>query len=487
MQPTPSPAEPSALTTPSPADSPTKSPLSAEDRTTWAERLGFASGTLPFNFGASGINTLAYPIYNMTMGVSPTLIGLGLAIARLWDGFTDPVVGTYSDNSRSRWGRRRPFLAVGAVLCALTFPLIWLVPQSWSGAWAFGYFLFTTLLFYTAFTVYAVPYLTLGYEMSADSSERVRIHSVRAMVSKLTFFIIPWIFAIAQLPVFGSTIAGMRTLGFVIGGLFILLALPTVLLTRERFAKQASRQQKIALLPGLRMTAGNRPFLYLVGIVLGMLVANNLSTYLGIYVNTYHVWGGDTLQGAALQAKSQTVYALAGLAAVPVVARLATRYGKLRIIRWCMACGIAASVSKFFCFHPEYPWLQYISMLLLSPSFSGFWVLVDPMKADTVDHDELSTGLRREGTYAAVAGWLEKMTLTGAMLVSGLLLDLSGFSASRAAEQDPLSLFIIRLMFSVLPAVALLGSLALAIRYPLSDERVRAMKDELAARRAPVG
>lgn len=474
--PAPLPATADALT---PTDA-----VSAADRTTWRERLGFAAGTLPFNFGASGINTLAYPIYNITLGMSPTLIGVVLAIARIWDGITDPVMGAFSDNFRSRWGRRRPFIALGAVLCALTFPLIWLVPTSWSGAWAFGYFLVTTLVFYSAFTVYSIPYLTLGYEMSGDSNERVRIHSVRAVVSKLTFFIIPWVFAVAQLPVFESTIAGMRTLGFIIGGLFIVLALPAVLLTRERFAKQAATQRKIALLDGLKLTFRNRPFLYLVGIVLGMLVANNLVSYLGIYVNSYYVFAGDTVAGAALHAKAQTLFAVAGMLSVPVVSRLATRYGKLRVIRCCLACAVVAAISEFFCYSREHPQLQYLSMLLLSPSFSGFWVLLDPMKADTADHDECTTGLRREGTYAAVACWLEKMTLTGAMLFSGMLLDFSGFNVTLGGAQHEGSLLAIRLLFSGGPALLLVGSLVLALRYPLSDEKVRLIRDELRQKRS---
>lgn len=456
----------------------------ASDRTTWKERIGFAIGTLPFNFGASGINQLAYPIYNLTLGMSPTLIGLALAIVRLWDGFTDPLMGSISDNSRHRWGRRRPFIAVGAVLCAFTFPLIWLVPTGWGGGAAFSYFLATLLLFYTAFTIYGVPYLTLGYEMSPDSNERVRIHAVRAMVSKLTFFIVPWIFAVAQLPIFESTIQGMRALGWLLGGLFLALAVPTVLLTRERTATRAVKQQeKVPLVAGLKLTFQNRAFLFLVVIVLGMLVGTNLVGYLGIYVNSYHVFDGDTVAGAAMHAKAQTVYAVAGMIAVPIVSKCATRFGKLTVLRWCIACGIAGSISKFWFFSDVYPQLQYLSMLMLSPAISGFWVLIDPMKADTADFDEFTSGCRREGTYAAVANWLEKMTLTATMLLSGMLLDLSGFDASLGSGQSESSLLIIRVAFAGVPAALLLVSLYLASRYPLKDSKVSTMRDELEAQR----
>jgi len=461
-------------------------PDDRQDKTTWAERIGFATGTLPFNFGASGLNTIAFPIYNITLGMSPTLIGLVLAISRLWEAFTDPVMGSISDNFRSRWGRRRPFVALGAFLCAITFPLIWFVPISWSTGWSFSYFLATALIFYTAFTIYGVPYLTLGYEMSTNSNERVRIHAVRAMVSKLTFFIVPWVFSIAQLPYFESTIAGMRTLGLIIGGLFILLAIPTVWLTRERYAKRAAKQVKVPLKEGMRLTFNNRPFLNLVGIVLGLLIGTNLVSQLGIYVNSYYVFAGDTVAGAALHAKVQTVYALAGMVSVPIVARLATRYGKLCVIRWCIGFGILASISKFFFYSREFPALQYLSMLLLAPSFSGFWVLVDPMKADVADFDEHTSGLRREGMYAAVSSWLEKTALTITMIASGLLLDFSGFDVARGGMQDEGTLLAIRLVFAGVPAALLLGSLYLAIRHPLTDDRVKEIKHVLNQRNPAV-
>lgn len=469
------------MSTPSPASAgkPNASETRASDKTTWAERIGFATGTLPFNFGASGINTIAYPIYNIVLGMSPTLIGIVLAIARIWDAVTDPVMGSISDNFRSKWGRRRPFIAVGAILCAIAFPAIWFVPTGWSTGWAFSYFLATTLVFFTAFTVYGVPYLTLGYEMSTDSNERVRITAVRAVVSKLTFFIVPWVFSLAQLPVFESTIQGMRTLGLVIGGLFILLAIPTVLLTRERYAKRAAAQVKVPLVAGMRLTLKNRPFRYLVGIVLGMLVGTNLVAQLGIYVNSYHVFAGDTVAGAMLHAKSQTLYAVAGMISVPIVSRLAIRHGKLRVIRWCLGFGILASISKYFCYSREIPELQYLSMLLLSPSFSGFWVLVDPMKADVADYDEHQSGLRREGMYAAMANWFEKAILTFAILASGMVLDLSGFDVAKGGMQSPQAIESLRLIFAGVPALVLGISLWLTIRYPLTDAQVKAVKVDL--------
>jgi GPH family glycoside/pentoside/hexuronide:cation symporter len=220
-----------------------------------------------------------------------------------------------------------------------------------------------------------------------------------------------------------------------------------------------------------------------VGIVLGMIISDNIVRTMGTHINVYYVFEGNQKAGALMQGSSQTFYAVMGLIGVLIVAPLATRFGKLRVIRVCLACGILAAISQFFFYSREYPWLQFISMLLLAPSFSGFWVLIDPMKADTADYDEYKTGLRREGMYAAVATWLEKTTLTGAILIFGLVLDLSGFKAGLGGAQSETSLLTMRLLFSAAPALILIGSFLLACRYPLDDARQREVQAELRQRR----
>ncbi|MDQ8181001.1 MFS transporter [Pelagicoccus sp. SDUM812005] len=458
----------------------------AEYRTSLKEKLSYAIGTIPFMLGSSGVMQIANPLYNLTLGLSPSFVGTVMAIVRLWDGFTDPLMGSLSDNTRTRWGRRRPFIALGAVLCAITFPIMWLVPIDWGEAATFIYFLVTCLMFFTAFTVYGVPYLTLGYELSSDTSERLRIQTYRAMCTKIINFIAPWIFVIAQLDFFDSTISGFRAVGLIIGGLFILLAIPAVLNTRERFEKRAAQQQKVKLVKAVKLTLANRPFRCLVSIVVGMLIGTSMVNILGIYVNSYHVFPGDTEQGAKYHALAMTLYGVAGLVAVPIVSKIANRVGKLKVLQWCLLIGIVASASKFFSYTPHAPWLQFVTMLALSPAFSGFWVLIDPMKADTADYDELSTGMRREGMYAAVANWIEKVALTGTLLVSNSMLDITGFDVSKGADQGDGAILSIRLCYSLIPAALLTIAYIIARKYPLTDDGVIRLKGELEERRGKV-
>src|SRR5690606_14981220 len=122
--------------------------VAAHHRVPWNERLAFGVGGLTMAIGAMGIKNLAIPVYQMTLKVDPALLGLMLAIPRFWDALTDPLIGHISDHTRSRFGRRRPFIIVGGLLAGLSFALVWRVPADWPQAWILGWFLVTSLLYY---------------------------------------------------------------------------------------------------------------------------------------------------------------------------------------------------------------------------------------------------------------------------------------------------------------------------------------------------
>lgn len=455
----------------------------SKDRIPFSEKLSYAAGLVGFSFGYSGVSSLAYPIYNITLGLSPTLIGIVLAVSRLWDAITDPVMGSISDNSKNPKGRRIPFIMLGAILCALCFPLMWIVPTGISSTAAFWYFMMTALLFFTAFTVFSVPYLSLSYELTPDTRERTRLSGVCAMVGKLTGLSLPWVYRVAQADFFPDTATGMRWLGVGIGLCFVIFALPMVFKCRERLRATAAKQGKISLKDGLRETFKNRPFVFLVLIVMLMQCGTTMVGSLGIYVNSYYIFGGDTKMGASYHAMGNTIYVILSMAAIPLITWAAGRYGKRTVMFWCLASGFAACVSKYFCFIPEYPKLQFVSMALMAPAFTAFWVMVGPMKADTADYDESLTGMRREGTYAAVANWIEKVGLTGALLLSGAILDFAGFKLELSGDQTPETFFTIRVLFAFVPAVALLIGIFLLRFYPLTEQRMDRLRDEMEARR----
>ena len=143
---------------------------------------------LVYGLGAFVNNTLSYAInsmiivLNLGLGLSPALVGLLSALPRVLDAVTDPLMGYISDNTRSRWGRRRPYIFVGAIAAGIVFALLWQLPFGKSHSYYFWYFLGGSLLFFVAYTIYATPWVALGYELTPDYHERTRLMGVQNFV-----------------------------------------------------------------------------------------------------------------------------------------------------------------------------------------------------------------------------------------------------------------------------------------------------------------
>lgn len=144
------------------------------------EKLAFGAGNMNNLLMNNILNVLLNPIYNIALGVSPALVGYATAIPRLWDAVTDPVVGSLSDNFRSRWGRRKPFMVLGALISALSLIAIWLVPPVWGEYSKFLYLIAVSLVFYTGNTLFLVPYTGLGLALSDDYRERTNLFAYQS-------------------------------------------------------------------------------------------------------------------------------------------------------------------------------------------------------------------------------------------------------------------------------------------------------------------
>lgn len=389
------------------------SALTPAPKLTVREKACYGSGAMAFALGYAALGQLAFPIFNITLGMSATLVGAALAIGRGWDAITDPLMGSFSDNARTRWGRRRPFILLGGLLCGLTFPLFWFVPEQWGDTNQFLWLVGCIVAYYAATTVYSVPYLSLGYEMNPDPIERTRLQAWNAWFVAAISLGLPWVYRGAQSELFPDTMTGMRWLGVLCGAIFVVCAIPVFLGCREPQDEAATKPEKVPFWKGLKETLSNRPFVLLVlGVVTTMLAVPVLVGSLAVYINSYYVFGGDTKQGAAYAAAFGTVYFAVKFVILPFAVKLVARFGKLRVLHWALTASIVGAFSQFFLYTPHAPWMQFLCALLLSPALTCFWLLVNPMKADCADYDEWKTGHRRSGSYAAVANWMEKMAMT---------------------------------------------------------------------------
>lgn len=457
---------------------------------TWRERIAYGVGGTAMGFGVMGLKVLAIPVYQMTLKVDPALLGLMLAIPRFWDAFTDPLMGHLSDRTRSRFGRRRPYIMAGSLLTGLTFALVWMVPVQWEQSWQLGWFLATSLLFYTCFTMWSIPYQSLGYELTPNYHERTAVMGVQNIFAKMASFTIDWIFPLAQLAIFVSVMQGVRTMTAVVSVVvFMGLGLLPGLFVRERFTEKANAvivRKPAGFWIGCANTLRNRGMLVLMMLVSLGLMASMFTSGLDFYLLVYYVCGGDIVQGSMWKGILSSSFAAVGLAAVWGVAWLSKHYDKrnaLVIIYLMVAVG---GIAKWFLFREGMPWLIVFIPVLCGPIFTANGMIAQSMIADICDEDEWRHGERREGLFGAMHGWVGKTAAALAIFGAGVVLNLVGFDAARGAAQDPEALLRIRYILVAATTLPALLAIYMLRFYPLNEARMAKIRAELEVRRGAV-
>ena len=422
------------------------------DRITFTQLAAYgAGGIIPIAlFNVAGI--LVGLMGNISLGLSAFWLGAILIVPRLWDSFSDPIIGHWSDNTRSRWGRRRPFLLIGGILSALFFVVIWLIPkgetvQQWfptdSGYQAFQlvYILVTLLLFFTAVNLFEIPHGALGMEMTTDYHERTRLFSAKSFVGNLFAMSTPWLFWLANQKVFkgvgGTEIDGMRYVSLMIAAVLIPLSFWWFLKLREpKFKYVAKKQEKTNFWKDMKMVITNKNFVILTISVFTLAMGFNFVSLLGSYIPIFYIFGGDKVQGAYILGLNGTLWAIIGVLAVFPLNLISTRFGKRKTLMLAMIMMILAQLSKIVCYNPQHPYLVFIPTILLSAGMLFFFTLGSSMVGDICDEEELKTGKRTEGSYYAIFWWFIKLGTALASFVAGALIVLTMFDQAQVTKVD---------------------------------------------------
>jgi glycoside/pentoside/hexuronide:cation symporter, GPH family len=428
------------------------------------------------------------------LGMSPVWKGIIIMIFRIWDAFTDPVMGWISDNTRTRYGRRRPYMFFGTLAMAALLPFVWRFDESWNMLHIAVWFTLFGMIISTATTVFNIPYQTLKMEMTPDYNERTSLNMYVMIVSSLFGILVsPWVWKMTQHPFFTgqavgeepNTLLGIRTLSIWFAALAIILGMIPTLVCKERYYANASRQKREPLLRSLKMTFSNKPFVMMLGII----VASNLEGLvvgMGGYITLYYVFGGDKVFAATFGGITGTIGSFLGLAAAPLFGWLAMRFSKERALLAVTAIHILMAISILFFYNPAHPWLAAIPNILNGVMVSAFWVIVPSMKADIVDDDELRTGERREGSFESVFSWLLRFTATVFAGVSGFVVVFAGFDIELATAQADGVFRKMILLMAIVPTLLGLLQFIIIMKWPLTAARMADIRTALEKRRGEI-
>lgn len=447
------------------------------------EKLAYGVGAIPENIFNAVLNQFGNSVYTIVFMLNPALVGIILAVPRLWDAVFDPIVGNFSDNLRSRWGRRKPLMLVGAMLACVTFIAIFWMPENLSDNLKFSYLLVGCIVFYSFSTLYCIPFIATGYEMTSDYNERSRLMGVRSFFAPVGIFLISWLFAFSQSEYFTDSVAGVRTVSIGLALILGVLSLVPIVKVKTKIPSIVSAKEKIPFFKALKLTVSNKSFLLALVPCLLVAMSLTLTGQLFVFVNIYHVYLGDVTKGAAMAAAFITTGQVLGMFSAPVFAKLATVYGKKNIMCVLLSMMAIGSASTFFLMTPSNPYLVVVCLAIVSPATTGIFMLYHSMIADVCDLDELNTGARREATYGAVAGWIYKSGSSLAVLMSGIGLWLAGFDADIVGNQTESTLLSLRTQYALIPFGATVIGLVLFTKYPITETVARETQARLQERK----
>ena len=468
---------------------------------TFAQCLVYGIGGAAQSYMGNILNILAIPIFSVALGVDPVLIGLGMGLPRIWDAFFDPWIGHLSDSWSGRWGRRKPFMVTGSLVVGLSFGLLWVPSPDWSKNLIFAWFMVFSLVFYTGFALFSIPYTALAYEMAKETRERARLLAVKGLLTSIASLGTPWIYMmcfwnwtslvregsllhrlgtlVARNPEKNAELHGIMIVGLALALFMMLGGLCTVFCSEDPEVKRPDSHQFFG---SLKTAVKNRAFIFLNGGLLLAFTGVFLEMPLTYYINIYYLFDGDKMAAAAMLAKLGTVQSGLNIVAVPVCAWLVGRWGGSRMMPFFLGATAVGFSIKYWTYTPVYPWLQIIPMGIWAFAWCGTMLSYNVLLGDVCDYDEYCTGVRREGVYGAVNALINKVGIGVATGLSGVLLTVSGVKAADAL-QTAQAVHLLRLECATVPVFFLILALGVFHFYPLRDARAHEMREEIKLRR----
>lgn len=443
-------------------------------------KAAYGLGGLTDFFFLNVVNAMAVPIFAIALKMDPFLVAVALAIPKIVGAIIDPIAGILSDNARTRWGRRRPFILAGGLGGVILLPLVWMPPVGTPT----GMFIWLAVLltiFAAAYSFFSVSYGALGFQLSTNYDERTRVLAWKGYVQVLGTLGAAWLYWACLHPVFGNEVVGVRWVSAGVSLVMLVGVLATVLACPERI-ETAARQPKIPLLPALKLTLSDRPFLLLQATILVIALGTGCEGLIGSYVHIYYTCQGSKELSSVITGLGGTLTVFSSFAALPLGLWISTRHGKRTGALVGLGIALVGISLLPFTLVPESPYRVIVSWVILALGMPCASLMFGSMTADITDVDELATGMRREGMFVAAGGFLGKIASIITLLLSGWLPHLAGYTDTHLPPNAD-QLGAMRAMLIGIQAAALIAAILLLWRYPLTRARSEEIRRQLDARK----
>ncbi len=508
------------------------------DRVPLGQKAAFGAGHLVLNLLPGALGFFSFFLLT-AFGMDPFLAGLLGGLPRIFDALTDPVMGFISDNTKSKWGRRRPYIFVGAILSGILFILLWQLYPENSQTYNFWYFLIFSMIFLIGNTMFATPLVGLGYEMTSDYNERTRLMAFSNTMGQIAWMIVPWFWVIIADPeIFKAQDVGVRQLSIIVGAACVVLGILPAIFCRGIDSENMENRKEISLktlssnmkelFKSIKQVSKNKPFMKLCGATFLVFNGFQMVAAFSVYIIVFYMYNGSYGAAGTWPAWFSTITAIiTAFVVIPIISKISNALGKRKafiistaisiigyILKWWgfdttlnasfnrteLGQSLTQGIASIFEFLNPYldnlgmswfsidasqgiPWLIFLPIPFIAFGLGGLFTLMMSMTADVCDLDELENGMpRKEGTFGAIYWWMVKLGQALALVLGGLVLKLVGF-ISEAETQTAETMTNLRIADIIIPSVTAAIAILVMWNYSLSEKRAREIKTELVRRR----
>lgn len=465
-----------------------------KDRVPLVQKAAFGAGHLVNNLLPGSLGVFAFFLLT-AFGMDPFLAGLLGGLPRFFDAITDPIMGYISDNTKSRFGRRKPYIFFGAILSGVLFAVLWQLNPENSQAYNFWYFLIFSMVYLIGNTMFSTPLIGLGYEMTSDYNERTRLMGFSQTIGQIAWMIVPWFWVIIANPnVFETQAIGVRQLSIIVGGCCMVLGILPALFCKEIDQANLTNRDSItfkslfsnlkSLIRNMGLIFKNKAFVKLCGATFLVFNGFQMVASFSYFIIVFYLFKGNYGDASTWPAWFSTISALVtAVLIIPVITWMANKWGKRNAFLISTAISMVGYALKWWGFNPENPYLMFMPIPLMVFGIGGLFTLMMSMTADVCDLDELNNGMpRKEGTFGAIYWWMVKLGQGLALVLGGLVLKMVGFDQN-ATVQTADTIMQLRIADILIPAITAGIAIVVMWKYDLTEAKAREIKAELVKRR----
>jgi GPH family glycoside/pentoside/hexuronide:cation symporter len=442
-------------------------------------------GGLADNFMFTTMTALGTMVYVNHFKLTPALVGLALGLPRIFDAITDPIVGNMSDNLRSRFGRRRPFMFFGVLGCVVLLPLLWTLPMTetasnpWYSNVPFLYIVVMGSLLALAHTFFVVPYTALGFELTPDYDERTRVLRWRMYIGLFGSLAAGWLFRLAADEYWPNLGAGAFWVTVWVAGIVLVTGMIPVFGCKEELVIE--KQEPIPFHEAVRYTLSNRPFAILFIAYMMIIVALFSAQSIQPLILQHYVFGGNAIKLGNFHGTLITMGMVISYVSIFLISWISMRTSKRTAMVVGLSFALVGTALSFFAMDPRWPWMLYATTFVSYIGLQGCWLMTESMTADVCDDDELRSGRRREGMFSAVKGFALKAAQGLTFGVGGYMATAAGYDPDVVASSglDEATAFKMKVALVGFQCVGLLLAVAVIWLYPITRQRAEETQRKL--------